>query len=48
MAAKIRYLIDQFEAPVPAILEIPTKSKPYDPEADPTYERIKRLIGQSD
>ena len=45
VAATIRWLIDDFEAPVPAILEIPTKSKPYDPEQDPTYERIKRLIG---
>ena len=45
VAAQIRWLIDGFDAPVPAILEIPTKSKPYDPEADPTYERIKRLLG---
>ena len=48
VAGTIRWLIDDFEAPVPAILEIPTKSKPYDPEQDPTYTRIKRLIGSAD
>lgn len=45
IAGQIRWLIDEFESPVPSILEIPTKSKPYDPEQDPTYERIKRLLG---
>eukprot|EP01044_Picomonas_judraskeda_P002232 COSAG03_NODE_153_length_11455_cov_49.158771_10_plen_82_part_00 len=47
IASRIRWLIDEFESPVPSILEIPTKSKPYDPEQDPTYERIKRLLGFS-
>ena len=48
IAGQIRWLIDEFESPVPSILEIPTKSKPYDPEQDPTYERIKRLLGGID
>lgn len=48
IASRIRWLIDDFESPVPSILEIPTKSKPYDPEQDPTYERIKRLLGHAD
>ena len=47
IASQIRWLIDDFDSPVPSILEIPTKSKPYDPEQDPTYERIKRLLGGS-
>jgi vacuolar-type H+-ATPase subunit F/Vma7 len=48
IASQIRWLIDDFDSPVPSILEIPTKSKPYDPEQDPTYERIKRLLGGAD
>jgi hypothetical protein len=28
-------------------VQIPTKSKPYDPEMDPTYERISRLLGET-
>ena len=47
IASTIRWLIDDFDAPVPSILEIPTKAKPYNPEEDPTYERIKRLLGDS-
>ena len=47
IASTIRWLIDDFDAPVPSILEIPTKAKPYNPDEDPTYERIKRLLGDS-
>lgn len=47
LADKIRFEIDSFTAPFPAILEIPSKDHPYDPEKDSVLRRVRRLFGDS-
>ena len=44
----IRETIDQFEAKSPAILEVPSKEHPYDPEQDAIHRRTKLLLGIRD
>ncbi|QPG73337.1 H(+)-transporting V1 sector ATPase subunit F [Brettanomyces nanus] len=46
LADKIRLLIDTFTKPFPAILEIPSKDHPYDPEKDSVLRRVRRLFGE--
>ncbi|GME74668.1 unnamed protein product [Ambrosiozyma monospora] len=46
VADKIRILIDTFTNPFPAILEIPSKDHPYDPEKDSVLRRVRRLFGE--
>jgi len=46
VAEKIRYKIDNFTAPFPAILEIPSKDHPYDPEKDTVLRRVRKLFGE--
>lgn len=46
IAEKIRYRIDSFTAAFPAVLEIPSKDHPYDPEKDSVLRRVKRLFGE--
>ncbi|KAF8253111.1 vacuolar ATP synthase [Wilcoxina mikolae CBS 423.85] len=46
IAEKIRYRIDTFTAAFPAVLEIPSKDHPYDPEKDSVLRRVKRLFGE--
>ena len=48
IAHMIRDTIDAFEAKTPAILEIPSKEHPYDPEADAIHRRTKLLLGIRD
>jgi V-type H+-transporting ATPase subunit F len=47
LADKIRFEIDSFTAPFPAILEIPSKDHPYDPEKDSVLRRVRRLFGDT-
>lgn len=47
LADKIRYEIDSYTAAFPAILEIPSKDHPYDPEKDSVLRRVRRLFGDS-
>ena len=48
IASTIRGTIDAFEAKSPAILEIPSKEHPYDPEQDAIHRRTKLLLGIRD
>lgn len=43
IAEQIRHLIDRHIAPIPAILEIPSKDQPYDPNKDSILRRAKGL-----
>ncbi|KAH3661562.1 hypothetical protein OGAPHI_006410 [Ogataea philodendri] len=46
IAEKIRLSIDTFTDPFPAILEIPSKDHPYDPDKDSVLRRVRRLFGE--
>ncbi|KAF8537046.1 V-type proton ATPase subunit F [Trichophaea hybrida] len=46
IAEKIRYRVDTFTAAFPAVLEIPSKDHPYDPEKDSVLRRVRRLFGE--
>ncbi|KAH8146794.1 uncharacterized protein LAJ45_09168 [Morchella importuna] len=46
IAEKIRYRIDTYTAAFPAVLEIPSKDHPYDPEKDSVLRRVRRLFGE--
>ncbi|AMD22295.1 HGL045Wp [Eremothecium sinecaudum] len=46
VADEIRVQIDNYAEPFPAILEIPSKDHPYDPEKDTVLRRVKRLFGE--
>lgn len=48
IASMIRSTVDGFEAKSPAILEIPSKEHPYDPEQDVIHRRTKLLLGIRD
>jgi len=43
IAEQIRHLIDAHTQPIPAILEIPSKDQPYDPNKDSILRRAKGL-----
>lgn len=47
IAAEIRPLIEKFERALPAILEIPSKDHPYNPEVDPVFKRVSALLGMA-
>ncbi|CAN6245546.1 unnamed protein product, partial [Urochloa humidicola] len=44
VANMIRFLVDGYNKPVPAILEIPSKDHPYDPAHDSVLSRVKYLF----
>ncbi|KAI3832356.1 hypothetical protein MKX03_010813 [Papaver bracteatum] len=44
VANMIRFLVDSYNKPVPAILEIPSKDHPYDPQHDSVLSRVKYLF----
>ena len=46
VAEMVRHILDAHSAPVPAILEIPSKDSPYDPNKDSIlrYEITTRII----
>ncbi|KAL6946138.1 hypothetical protein ACO0OE_003118 [Hanseniaspora uvarum] len=46
IANKIRPQLDAFTDPFPAVLEIPSKDHPYDPEQDSVLKKVKKLIGE--
>jgi V-type H+-transporting ATPase subunit F len=41
VANEIRYALDRYTNPVPAVLEIPSKDLPYDPSKDSILTRAK-------
>ena len=46
LADLIRYRVDSYTAAFPAILEIPSKDHPYDPEKDTILKKVRRLFGE--
>ena len=48
VAEMVRHVIDGHTAPVPAILEIPSKDHPYDPSKDSILRRAKGLFNPDD
>ncbi|KZV22522.1 V-type proton ATPase subunit F-like [Dorcoceras hygrometricum] len=44
VANMIRFLVDSYNNPIPAILEIPSKDHPYDPAHDSVLSRVKYLF----
>ncbi|KAJ9628239.1 V-type proton ATPase subunit F [Exophiala oligosperma] len=46
LAEVIREAVDKFQDPFPAVLEIPSKDHPYDPEKDSVLRRVRRLFGE--
>jgi len=48
VAEMVRHLIDAHSAPVPAILEIPSKDAPYDPNKDSILRRAKGMFSAED
>ncbi|XP_008806848.2 V-type proton ATPase subunit F isoform X1 [Phoenix dactylifera] len=44
IANMIRYRVDSYNQPVPAILEIPSKDHPYDPTQDSVLSRVRYLF----
>lgn len=47
IAGMIRHLLDGYNKPVPAILEIPSKDAPYDPSQDSVLQRVRFMFGES-
>ena len=43
----IRHVIDRYDKPIPAILEIPSKDHPYDPNKDSILRRAKVGVFES-
>ncbi|XP_028115262.1 V-type proton ATPase subunit F-like isoform X3 [Camellia sinensis] len=41
VANMIKFLVDSYNNPIPAILEIPSKDHPYDPTHDSVLSRVK-------
>ena len=48
IAELVRTTIDGHTAPVPAILEIPSKDHPYDPSKDSILRRAKGMFNPED
>ncbi|KAK3641813.1 H(+)-transporting V1 sector ATPase subunit F [Elasticomyces elasticus] len=46
IADKIRGTVDGFGEAFPAVLEIPSKDHPYDPEKDSVMKRVRKLFGE--
>ncbi|KAH8804881.1 V-type proton ATPase subunit F [Xylogone sp. PMI_703] len=46
IAERIRHRVDTYTAAFPAVLEIPSKDHPYDPEKDSVLRRVRRLFGE--
>lgn len=46
IAERIRHKVDTYTAAFPALLEIPSKDHPYDPEKDSVLRRVRRLFGE--
>lgn len=48
IAESIRHVIDAHKSPIPAVLEIPSKDHPYDPNKDSIMRRAKGLFSAQD
>lgn len=46
VANDIRHLISIYSEPLPAIVEVPSKDAPYNPNEDSLMIRVKKLIGK--
>ncbi|MCJ1244990.1 H(+)-transporting V1 sector ATPase subunit F [Trapelia coarctata] len=46
IAERIRGRVDAYTDAFPAVLEIPSKDHPYDPEKDSVLRRVRRLFGE--
>ena len=46
IAERIRHRVDTYTEAFPAVLEIPSKEHPYDPEKDSVLKRVRRLFGE--
>ncbi|PGH00873.1 V-type proton ATPase subunit F [Blastomyces parvus] len=46
IAERIRNSVDAFADAFPAVLEIPSKDHPYDPDKDSVLRRVRRLFGE--
>ena len=46
IAERIRNSVDNFTEAFPAVLEIPSKDHPYDPDKDSVLRRVRRLFGE--
>ncbi|MCJ1440298.1 MAG: H(+)-transporting V1 sector ATPase subunit F [Stictis urceolatum] len=46
IAERIRNRVDSYTEAFPALLEIPSKDHPYDPEKDSVLKRVRRLFGE--
>ena len=46
VADLIRSSVDNYTAAFPAILEIPSKDHPYNPEKDSVLKRVRKLFGE--
>lgn len=46
IAERIRPSVAAFEAAFPAVLEIPSKDHPYDPEKDSVLKRVRKIFGE--
>lgn len=47
IANEIRPVLAKFSAPVPAVLEIPSKEHPYDAAKDSILQRVRNMLGTS-
>lgn len=45
VAAEISDLLRDYDQPLPTILEVPSKDKPYDPESDYVMRRVEHMLG---
>ncbi|KAA8496493.1 V-type proton ATPase subunit F [Porphyridium purpureum] len=48
IANQIRHVVNNFQKPVPAILEIPSKEHPYQPSKDSILQRVRNMLGNTD
>jgi len=48
VAEMVRHVLDSHSAPLPAILEIPSKDSPYDPNKDSILRRAKGMFSAED
>ncbi|KAH9853056.1 vacuolar ATP synthase [Lenzites betulinus] len=46
VAEKIRPMVDKYQEAFPALLEIPSKDHPYDPNKDSILKRVHKLFGE--
>eukprot|EP00873_Tetraselmis_striata_P044531 jgi/Tetstr1/464795/TSEL_000837.t1 len=44
VADMIRFLVDAYNKPIPAVLEVPSKEHPYDPSKDSILSRVRFML----